>query len=160
MAFSRPPTKITTIKEYSTTGAPDSAYPKPSESSIKNSAPENNSYTATGELGKNIPSSRSEENFSGNSTSKQSNGLGHALQNIAAIVATLFTLSYVVWYLSKMDSNIDKIEKDVGNHASKIEELKENVSNALFRIDSLEKSAPSKNIILAPQKPAEPSKKP
>lgn len=159
MAFSKP-IKITTIKEYSTTGAPDSAYPKSSESSIKNSTPESNSYTATGDLGKNLQGNRSEDSFSGNSAPNQSNKLSHTFQTAAAIVGTLFTLGVVVWYLSKMDSNINKIEKDVENHTSRIEELKESVSKALFRIDNLEKSTPIKNIIPEPQKPAEPSKKP
>lgn len=56
----------------------------------------------------------------------------------------LSAIGLAIWYLSKMDSNIDIVKKSIENHESKIENLKDNVTNALFRIDNLEKNDSSK----------------
>lgn len=149
MAFSKKPTKVTTIKEYGTTSAPDSAYP----ATLKNTQSNNSTidaYIATGDnLNKNSREDSSENKQSSSNISKNWSDFKFIIE----IVGLLITIGGLVWFLSKFDSKIDNLDskveivaKDVEKNSGKIEGLKENVSEITFKVKELEQKISQKNI--------------
>lgn len=149
MAFSQTPIKVTTIKEYGTTSAPDSAYPTTSKNTQNNNST-SDAYIATGD-------NLSQGSQEGNSESKQSssgqNNNWSGFKFIIEIVVALIAIGGLVWFLAKFDSKIDnvgnKVEivtEKVDKNTIKIEGLKENVSEITFKVKELEQKNSQKNI--------------
>ena len=141
MAFSKTPTKVTTIKEYGSTSAPDSAYPATSKN-IQNNNSTTDTYIATGD---NLNQSSQKNGLESKQSSSGTNKNWATFKFFIEIVVALVTIGGVIWFLSKFDSKIDNVDskveilaKDVEKHGSKIEGLKENVSEITFKVKDLE----------------------
>jgi hypothetical protein len=149
MAFSKTPTKVTTIKEYGNTTAPDSAYPLTSKNSQNNNS-STDAYIATGD---NLRQSSQEDGSEAKPLSSSPNKNWSSLKFIIEILVGLITIGGLVWFLAKFDSKIDNVDnkvetvaKDLEKNTSKIDGLKEKVSEITFKIQGLEQKNLQKNI--------------
>lgn len=148
MAFSKTPTKVTTIKEYGTTSAPDSAYPTTSKNTQNNNST-TDAYIATGD---NLSQSSQEDSSESKQSSSSTNKNWSSFKFIIEIVVALIVIGGLVWFLAKFDSKIDNVDnkveivaKDVEKNTSKIEGLKENVSEITFKVKELEQNNSQKS---------------
>lgn len=149
MAFAKTPTKVTTIKEYGTTSAPDSAYPTTSKNTQNNNST-TDAYIATGD---NLSQSSQEDSSVSKQSSSSPNKNWSSFKFIIEILVALIAIGGLVWFLAKFDSKIDSVDnkveivaKDVEKNTTKIEGLKDNVSELTYKVKELEHKKSQMNI--------------
>lgn len=144
MAFSKTPTKVTTIKEYGTTSVPDSVYPAASKTTQNNTSA-TDTYIPTGNYENTLNNKNSDGSILANDQPPSSNSNWANLKSIGEILVILITIAGVAWQLSKVDSKIDNVDrkveettKNIEKNSTKIDELKDKVSEISFKVQNLE----------------------
>lgn len=135
--------RTTIVEEFDnspTTGAPDSAYPQ----NVSNQPLDmNDGYIPTGDLKlDNSPKSSDITPEYGNDSSWANKPkISTTVQTISGLVTIFIAISGGIWYLSKIDSNVDRLNNDVKDHSQAIESLKKDYSVLDYKVDELKRNS-------------------